>query len=107
MAREIVSQSAFDGWRGAEVLPGTDVRDDEGLRRFVARGTGTYYHPAGTCAMGVGTDAVVAPDLRVRGLDGVRVADASVMPTLVCVNTNAATIMIGEKAADLIRGASQ
>jgi choline dehydrogenase len=82
------------------VLPGPDVTD---LREFLARGTGTYYHPVGSCAMGVGPNAVVDPDLRVHGLTGLRVADASIMPRIVCVNTNATTIMIGEKAADLIR----
>jgi choline dehydrogenase len=99
VAREIAASAPFAPWRAREVLPG-----DAELREFVARGTGTYYHPVGTCAMGTGPDAVVAPDLRVHGLDGIRVADASVMPRVVCVNTNAATIMIGEKAADLIRG---
>lgn len=103
VAREIAASEAFAPWRAREVLPGPDVTDEAGLREFIARGTGTYYHPVGTCAMGVGPEAVVAPDLRVHGLDGLRVADASVMPRLVCVNTNAATIMIGEKAADLIR----
>jgi choline dehydrogenase len=91
VARQIAATAPFDGWRGREVLPG-----DLDLRAC----TGTYYHPVGTCAMG----SVVGPDLRVYGLDGLRVADASVMPTVVCVNTNAATIMIGEKAADLVRG---
>ncbi len=85
------------------MLPGPDVSDEVALRAFVARGTSTYYHPVGSCAMGTGPDAVVDPDLRVHGLIGVRVADASVMPRIVPVNTNAATIMIGEKAADLIR----
>jgi choline dehydrogenase len=85
------------------VLPGPDVTDEASLRAFVARGTGTYYHPVGSCAMGTGADSVVDPTLRVHGLDGLRVVDASVMPRLVCVNTNAATIMIAEKAADLIR----
>ena len=76
---------------------------DSSLREFVARGTGTYYHPVGSCAMGTTQDSVVDPELRVRGLDGLRVIDASVMPRLVCVNTNAATIMIAEKGADLVR----
>lgn len=103
LAREVVATEPFAPWRGREVLPGPDVTDERALREFVARGTSTYYHPAGTCAMGVGEEAVVDPALRVRGLEGLRVADASVMPTVVSVNTNAATIMIGEKAADLIR----
>ncbi|WP_034216398.1 GMC family oxidoreductase [Actinoplanes subtropicus] len=95
VARQIAAAGAFDGWRGREVLPG-----DLDPRLC----TGTYYHPVGSCAMGTGPDAVVGPDLRVHGLTGLRVADASVMPTVVCGNTNAATIMIGEKAADLVRG---
>lgn len=85
------------------MLPGPDVTDEPALRSYLARGTSTYFHPVGTCAMGTGPDEVVDPDLRVHGLTGVRVADASVMPRIVCVNTNVATIMIGEKAAHLIR----
>ena len=103
VARELAATEAFAPWAGREVLPGPEVTSEADLRDFVARGTGTYFHPAGTCAMGTGPDAVVGPDLRVHGLDGLRVADASVMPTVVCVNTNAATVMIAEKAADLIR----
>jgi choline dehydrogenase len=103
VAREIAAAQPFAPWRAREVLPGDSITDEAGLRAFLARGTGTYYHPVGTCAMGTGADSVVAPDLRVHGLDGLRVADASIMPRVVCVNTNAATIMIGEKAADLIR----
>jgi choline dehydrogenase len=105
-AREINATSAFSGWGTREVLAGESIRDEAGLRDFVSRGTGTYYHPVGTCKIGAGDDAVVDPELRVHGIDGLRVADASVMPTVVCVNTNAASIMIGEKAADLIRGTS-
>lgn len=104
LAREIAATDAFAPWRGREVLPGPDTVDEIGLRRHVARATSTYYHPVGTAAMGTGPEAVVDPELRVHGLQGLRVADASVMPTIVSVNTNAATIMIGEKAADLIRG---
>ena len=104
VAREIAATSPFDAWRAREVLPGPEVTGEAELRAFLARGTGTYYHPVGSCAMGTGEQAVVGPDLRVRGLDGLRVADASIMPRIVCVNTNVATIMIGEKAADLIRG---
>lgn len=103
VAREIAHSAPFDAWRAREVLPGPAFMEEAGLRAFLSRGTGTYYHPVGTCAMGTGESAVVGPDLRVRGLDGLRVVDASVMPRLVCVNTNAATIMIAEKAAELIR----
>jgi choline dehydrogenase len=103
VAREIAAASAFAGWVQREVLPGSEVTDRDALRAFVATATGTYYHPVGTCAMGNGPDSVVDPELRVRGIEGLRVADASVMPRVVCVNTNAATVMIAEKAADLIR----
>ncbi|QIG45998.1 glucose-methanol-choline oxidoreductase [Nocardioides anomalus] len=103
VAREIAASEPFAPWRAREVLPGPHVTDEAALRAFVARGTSTYYHPVGTCAMGTGADAVVDPELRVHGLAGLRVADASVMPRITPVNTNAATIMIGEKAADLMR----
>jgi len=103
VAREIAASGPFRPWRGREVLPGPDATDETELRAFLAHNTGTYYHPVGSCAMGVGPEAVVDPDLRVHGLAGLRVADASVMPRIVPVNTNAAAIMIGEKAADLIR----
>ncbi|BBY19348.1 GMC family oxidoreductase [Mycolicibacterium litorale] len=103
IAREIAASAPFAPWRGPEVLPGSGVTEESALRAFLARATSTYYHPVGSCAMGVGPDAVVDPELKVHGLTGLRVADASVMPRVVCVNTNAATLMIGEKAADLIR----
>lgn len=104
-AREINAASPFSEWGTTEVLAGEQIQDEAGLRDFVSRGTGTYYHPVGTCKIGTDDAAVVDPELRVHGIEGLRVADASVMPTIVCVNTNAASIMIGEKAADLIRGA--
>jgi choline dehydrogenase len=103
-AREINATSAFSEWRATEVLAGEQIQDEEGLRDFVSRGTGTYYHPVGTCKIGTDDAAVVDAELRVHGIEGLRVADASVMPTIVCVNTNAASIMIGEKAAALIQG---
>jgi choline dehydrogenase len=105
IVRDLVTASAFDDWRGAEALPGAGVRGTAALRDFVRSAAGSYFHPVGTCKMGVGPDAVVDPELRVRGIDGLRVADASVMPDVVSVNTNAATMMIGEKAADLLRAA--
>lgn len=103
VAREIVAAGPFAEWQPREVLPGAGVTDAAGLRAFLAAGSGPYFHLAGSCAMGTGPDAVVTPDLRVRGVDGLRVADASVMPSVVSVNTHAAALVIGEKAADLIR----
>ncbi|MFI9052138.1 GMC family oxidoreductase [Streptomyces sp. NPDC053427] len=103
VARDIAATGPFSGWRSREVLPGDGVTDAAGLRRFLADATGTYFHPVGSCAMGTGPDAVVAPDLTVHGLEDLRVADASVMPTIVSVNTNPAAMVIAEKAADLIR----
>ena len=103
LARELASAAAFDPWRGPEALPGEEVRSDEEIEDFVRHAAGTYYHPVGTCRMGVGPDAVVDPALRVRGLQGLRVADASVMPSIVSANTNTAAMIIGERAADFIR----
>jgi choline dehydrogenase len=89
---------------GAERRCGLDeCRDDDALRARIRRHVDTIFHPVGTCKMGTGADAVVDPALRVRGLDGIRVVDASIMPTIVGGNTNAPTIMIAEKAADLLR----
>ncbi|MFD0417866.1 GMC family oxidoreductase [Streptomyces sp. NPDC127108] len=103
VAREIAAARPFAEWGAREVLPGAGVTDAAGLRGFLSAATGPYFHLAGSCAMGTGPEAVVGPDLRVRGVTGLRVADASVMPGIVSVNTNAAALVIGEKAADLVR----
>ncbi|WP_422747576.1 GMC family oxidoreductase [Mycobacterium sp. WMMD1722] len=103
VARQIAASEPFAPWRAREVLPGTDVTSENALRSYLAQATGTYYHPVGTCAMGTGVEAVVDVDLLVRGVTGLRVADASIMPKIVSVNPGATTVMIGEKAADLIR----
>ncbi|MFE0176006.1 GMC family oxidoreductase [Streptomyces sp. NPDC059002] len=105
-ARALAADPAFAPWHAREVLPGTDVTDESRLRAYLAAAVGPYFHPVGTCAMGSGPDAVVAPDLTVHGLQSLRVVDASVMPTIVSVNTHAATVMIAEKASDLIRSAA-
>uniref|UniRef100_UPI003F496AB5 GMC family oxidoreductase n=1 Tax=Cupriavidus yeoncheonensis TaxID=1462994 RepID=UPI003F496AB5 len=81
-----------------------DGTDDEAARAFIRATTDIIFHPVGTCRMGGDAGSVVDPQLRVRGVEGLRVADASVMPTLIGGNTNATAIMIGEKAADLVRG---
>lgn len=87
---------------GEELLPGPSVTSDDALDAHIRQTVATVQHPAGTCRMGAGDDAVVDPDLRVRGIDGLRVADASIMPVLIGGHTNAPSIMIGEKVADLI-----
>jgi choline dehydrogenase len=99
----ILYAKRFDDIRGAEVAPGAKLRSDAEIECFVRRTASTTWHPAGTCKMGVDEMAVVDPCLRVRGIDGLRVVDASVMPKIVSGNTCAPTIMIAEKAADLIR----
>ncbi|GAA0448338.1 GMC family oxidoreductase [Streptomyces olivaceiscleroticus] len=106
LCREIGGQSAFDAWRKAEVAPGPEARTRDDLRAYVRRAVGTYHHQVGTCRMGQDSRAVVDPELRVRGVDGLRVADASIMPSVPSGNTNAPTIMVGEKAADLLIAAS-
>ncbi|MFN7950648.1 MAG: GMC family oxidoreductase N-terminal domain-containing protein [bacterium] len=105
VARRIFAQPALAKLRGAELQPGDAVRSDADLTDFVRNKVSTLYHPTGTCQMGMGADSVVGPDLRVHGLDGLRVVDASVMPRIPRGNTNAPTILIAEKAAALIAGA--
>ncbi|MBA1204380.1 choline dehydrogenase [Pseudomonas capeferrum] len=104
LTREIVSQPVFDGYRGAEISASAACRDDTALLRFVRENAITDYHPACTCRMGNDGQAVVGADLKVHGVQGLRVVDASVMPRITGVNLNAPTIMIAEKAADLILG---
>jgi choline dehydrogenase len=108
VGRDVAAQSALDPYRDAELAPGADVRSDDAIDAWVRANAETIYHPVGTCRMGRADDAraVVDDTLRVRGLAGLRVVDASVMPTLVGSNTNAPTIMIAEKAADMIAGAA-
>ncbi|AUH65046.1 GMC family oxidoreductase [Paracoccus zhejiangensis] len=103
LAQEIMRQPALKGMVTREVLPGPEVRTDEDYIRYACQNSKTDHHPAGTCRMGSDEAAVVDTRLRFRGIEGLRVVDASVMPRLVSSNTNAPTIMIAEKAADMIR----
>jgi choline dehydrogenase len=102
MAREIYRQGPFSHLYDVEVTPGKDCHTDEDILGFARQKAGTAYHPVGTCKMGRGDDAVVDDRLRVRGVEKLRVIDASVMPFMVSTNTNAATIMVGEKGAAMV-----
>ena len=104
LTREIAARPALARFVAREHLPGPDVRSRAELEAYARRFGKTDYHPVGTCKMGVDALAVLDPQLRVRGIDGLRVCDSSAMPRLISSNTNAAAIMVGEKASDLIRG---
>ena len=104
LLREVFAQPAFDPFRGQELSPGEDVREDADIEAWIRRTADTMFHPVGTCRMGADDDSVVDDELRVRGVEGLRVADASIFPSVTSSNTHAPTVMVGEKAADLIRG---
>jgi choline dehydrogenase len=103
LLRRIMATPQMEHFVASEFQPGAAVVTDDELLSYARRRGGTVYHPTSTCKMGVDPLAVVDPELRVHGVEGLRVADASIMPTVVSGNTNAASIMIGEKAADLLR----
>ena len=102
--REILRQAPLDPFRGAEIAPGPDVTDDTALDAYCRKTTIPFHHPIGTCRMGADDASVVDPQLRVRGVLGLRVVDGAAMPDLVGGNINAGIIMMAEKASDMIRG---
>lgn len=104
LTREIIAQPAFDRFRGAEIAPGKDVQRDEEIDAWVRETMESTYHPCGSCRMGEDAMAVVDSTLKVRGLDGLRVIDSSVFPSEPNANLNAPTIMLAERAADMVRG---
>src|SRR5580698_7943741 len=106
LTREVFAQHAFDPYRGREIKPGSDCVSDEAIDAFVRDDIDTAYHPSCTCKMGSPTDpfAVVDPETRVIGVEGLRIVDSSIMPSITNGNLNAPTIMLAEKAADMIRG---
>ncbi|HET6634522.1 MAG TPA: GMC oxidoreductase [Streptomyces sp.] len=107
IARKVAATQPLAGWLKREVCPGPEITSDEEISEYARKVAHTVYHPAGTCRMGAAGDelAVVDPELRVRGLEGIRIADASVFPTMPTVNPMIGVLMVGEKAADLIRTA--
>jgi choline dehydrogenase len=107
ICREIGRQPALKPFVVEEIMPGANVTDEAGLKDYL-RATGvSNLHPVGTCRMGHESDSVVDPQLKVHGIESLRVADASIMPQIVAGNTNAPSIMIGEKCADMVRAAAR
>lgn len=104
LARHIVNQPAFNEFRGEELYPGARVASDADILDYIQSVAETEFHPSCTCRMGHDEMAVVGPDLKVHGIEGLRVVDASVMPNVISANLNATVMMIAEKAADIIRG---
>jgi len=102
LAREIASSFHFKGMLGKEISPGNKIQSDTAMQNFIRNTATTLWHPVGTCKMGIDSLAVVDPYLKVYGVTGLRVMDASIMPSLPSGNTNAACMMIGEKGAQLI-----
>jgi choline dehydrogenase-like flavoprotein len=104
LCRRILRAPAFSKYRAQEYQPGPDIESDADIESFIRATAATVYHPVGTCRMGAGPHAVVDSELRVRGVDALRVADASIFPSIVGGNTNAPTIMVAERAADFVLG---
>jgi choline dehydrogenase len=104
-AREIAQAEPFDEIRGEEIWPGTDVQTDAEIEAHIRETCHTVYHPVGTCKMGPESDemAVVTPELEVKGVEGLRIADTSIMPKITSGNTNAPAIAIGERVADMVK----
>jgi len=104
LTREIMQQSALDDYRGEEIQPGLNVQSDEEIDAFVRQFVESAYHPSCSCKMGTDELSVVDPQTRVHGIEGLRIVDSSIFPTIPNGNLNAPTIMVAERAADLIRG---
>jgi choline dehydrogenase-like flavoprotein len=102
--RDIIGQKPLDRWRGIEVTPGADVKSDADIEAWIRKTAITAHHPSCTCPMGITEDAVLDPELKVRGAENLRVVDAAAMPDLVSGNINACVLMLAEKASDMIRG---
>ena len=103
LARAVGHAKAFDDWRAEEVLPGRDLMSSADRMAFLAKAAFTHHHPVGTCRMGVDDAAVVSPDLGLRGIEGLYLCDASVIPSITTGPVNAAIIAIAERCSDLLR----
>ncbi|MEM6402560.1 MAG: GMC oxidoreductase, partial [Cyanobacteria bacterium P01_D01_bin.116] len=106
ISRQILQQKAFDTFRGEEIVPGLEIQSNEEIDTFIRNTVESLYHPVGTCKMGSDSMSVVDSKLQVHGIERLRVVDASIMPNIIGGNTNAPTIMIAEKAADIIKSVS-
>ena len=104
VAREVANQEALAPYRGRELTPGPNTKTDAELDEFIRNTVVTIDHPASTCPMGTGPDCVLDPDLKVRGIQHLRVVDGSAMPDLTSAHTNSTILMIAEKASDMILG---
>jgi choline dehydrogenase-like flavoprotein len=105
LAREVAYQQPLEPYRGRETSPGDKVQTDAEIEAYIRRTAITAHHPCGTCPMGTGPESVLDPELKVRGVEGLRVVDASAMPDIVSAHINACVLMLAEKASDMIRGA--
>ena len=103
MCRALLKTSNIDKISIKETLPGDNIQTDEEILNYLRNNGATVYHAIGSCRMGIDENAVVTPSLKVKGLSNIRIADASIMPTMPSGNTNAATLMIAEKASDIIK----
>jgi len=104
MSRRILAAPSFRPLKGVEIAPGPDIQNREDIEAYIRDSAVTVFHPVGSCRMGPGADDVVDHELKVKGIQGLRVADASIFPKITRGNTNAPAIMVGEKAADLVLG---
>ena len=104
LLRDVFSQKPFDPYRGSEIGPGSEIKSKSDLKNWVKREASTVHHLSGSCRMGVDEASVTDPELRVRGIAGLRVVDASIFPSITSANTAAPTIMVAERAADFISG---
>ncbi|MBT6284162.1 MAG: choline dehydrogenase, partial [Rhodospirillaceae bacterium] len=104
LARECANEKALEPYRGVELTPGAEVKTDDQIDEYIRNTLGTIEHPACTCPMGTGPECVLDPDMKVRGIEKLRVVDGSALPDLTSAHINSTILMMAEKASDMIRG---